>query len=204
MKKIESDYIQEYGDIPKYPYERLEYLFKTSNLTRYPEPLISDKIHSIESIKWNKVAFTFFLLPKATPRPRHNIRTNTFYVVGAKDNKDIFKRFISKCDVDMITTPCKFKCVSYLPVPKSMNTIDRILAELGYIRPITKPDWDNLGKTYSDMIQGTLLFDDNLIIEGISQKYYSIKPRIEIEIKYMEKHDSLFNEKKIRKKVEKI
>ena len=101
----------------------------------------------------------------------------------------------------MITTPCKFTCRSYLPIPKSMSAIEKILAEMGLIRPITKPDWDNIGKTYSDMIQGMLLLDDSLIIEGVSKKYYSTKPRVEIYIEYMEKYDCLYNERKIRKKV---
>ena len=83
-----------------------------------------------------------------------------------------------------------------------MRENEKILAEMGYIRPISKPDWDNVGKTYSDMIQGTLLFDDSLIIEGISRKFYSIKPRIEIKIEYMKKYDSLYNTNKMRKKVE--
>ena len=36
------------------------------------------------------------------------------------------------------------------------------------------------------MIQGLLLYDDSLIIKGVSEKKYSIKPRIEITISYIE------------------
>ena len=53
------------------------------------------------------------------------------------------------------------------------------------------------------MIQGLLIYDDALIIEGISRKWYSIKPRIEIKIKYMESFDSLFNLNKIESKLKK-
>ena len=60
-----------------------------------------------------------------------------------------------------------------------MSLVNQVLAELGLIRPLKKPDFDNLAKTYSDMTQGILLFDDALIIEGISRKWYSCKPRIE-------------------------
>ena len=81
-----------------------------------------------------------------------------------------------------------------------MNKVDTVLAELGWIRPITKPDWDNLGKTYSDMIQSTLLEDDSLIIEGTSKKYYSLKPRIEIHIEWADEHDCPYNYNKLRKK----
>ena len=84
-----------------------------------------------------------------------------------------------------------------------MNSVNKILAELGFIRPISKPDWDNLAKAYCDMIQGYLLEDDALIIEGISKKYYSIKPRVEITIEWMESFDCKYNEDKIINKIHK-
>lgn len=202
MKKIESDYIDKYGDIKRNDVDRLLDIMNNLKLSNKDKDNLFINMKFIKSIKWNRISFTIYLLPKSTPRPRHNMLRNTFYVIGAKDNKDIFKKFICNLDYDMITTPCKFTCVSYLPIPSGMNKIEKILSELGLIRPIVKPDWDNLGKTYSDMIQGTLLFDDSLIIEGVSKKYYSFKPRIEIIIDYMDEHDSMFNTKKMRKKVE--
>ena len=200
MKKIEIEYKDLYGNIPKDNTERLKHILDSMNLSNNSGQ-ITKGIQRILNIKWKSLDFIIYLLPKATPRPRHNRFMNTFYVMGAKDNKDIFKKFMLKHDFDMISTPCKFTCRSYFPIPKSMNNAEKILAELGLIRPISKPDWDNIGKTYSDMIQGFLLFDDSLIIKGVSEKYYSSKPRIEIHIEYMEEHDSKFNYNKMRKKV---
>jgi Holliday junction resolvase RusA-like endonuclease len=80
-----------------------------------------------------------------------------------------------------------------------MRLVDQVLAEMGLIRPLKKPDFDNLAKTYSDMVQGVLLYDDALIIEGISRKWYSCKPRIEIKFKYMTSYDSDYNKKRILK-----
>ena len=201
MKKIEEEYIEKYGDIPKNENERFQNLLNSLNLSKKSKSTIFPEINRILGMKWKNIDFIIYLLPKATPRPRHNGFRNIFYVIGAKDNKDIFRKFITKTDLPMISTPCKFTCISYLPIPNSMNSVEKILAELGLIRPIAKPDWDNIGKTYSDMIQGTLLFDDALIIEGVSKKFYSTKPRIEIHIEYMEGFDCKFNEKKIGKKV---
>lgn len=199
MKKIEKEYQEEYGDISKDSLERVLSMIDTqSNRKSKNYPILNQ----ILNMEWETVEFIIYLVPKATPRPRINHGKNIFYVSGAKDNKDIFKKFIIKHDFPLIVTPCKFYCDSYLPIPKSMRENEKILAEMGYIRPISKPDWDNVGKTYSDMIQGTLLFDDSLIIEGISRKFYSIKPRIEIKIEYMKKYDSLYNTNKMRKKVE--
>ena len=198
---IEKEYNKLYGDIPKYNNERIEYLLKNTNLKRN-KLKVYDEIKRITSIKWKKKSFTLYIIPKATPRPRSG-KNGIFYVKGASDNKKFFKEFIKDKELEIINTPCKIECISYLPISKSMNSVNKILSELGFIRPISKPDWDNLAKAYCDMIQGYLLEDDALIIEGISKKYYSIKPRVEITIEWMESFDCKYNEDKIINKIHK-
>lgn len=198
MLKIEKEYDELYGEIPKDYEGRLEYLLNKMNLKRFSEP-VYQYMKKIRDIKWKDISYTIYLLPKATPRPRSG-KNGIFYVKGAKDNKKFFQKYLIDQDIDLITTPCKFKCVSYFPIPNSMNNIEKIAAEMGLIRPISKPDWDNVGKAYCDMIQDLLIYDDSLIVEGISKKFYSIKPRIEITISYMEDFDSQFNKKKILNK----
>lgn len=198
---IEKEYNKLYGDIPKYNNERIDYLLKDTNLKRN-KLKVYDEIKRINSIKWKKKSFTLYIIPKATPRPRSG-KNGIFYVKGASDNKKFFKEFIKDKELEIINTPCKIECISYLPISKSMNSVNKILAELGFIRPISKPDWDNLAKAYCDMIQGYLLEDDALIIEGTSKKYYSIKPRVEIAIEWMESFDCKYNEDKIINKIHK-
>lgn len=195
MLKMEKDYDELYGDIPSDYEGRLEYLLNKMNLKKSSESVF-DYMKNIRDIKWKDISYTIYLLPKATPRPRTG-RNGIFYVKGANDNKKFFQKYLIDQEYELITTPCKFTCISYFPIPNSMNNIEKIAAELGLIRPISKPDWDNVAKAYCDMVQGLLLYDDSLIIEGVSKKYYSVKPRIEIKISYMEFHDSHFNKKKI-------
>ena len=190
---VGKEYDKLYGDIPKYNNERVEYLLKQTNLSR-SKLNVYDEIERINSIKWKKKSFTLYLIPKATPRPRSG-KNGIFYVKGASDNKKFFKEFIKDQELEIITTPCKIECVSYLPISKSMSSVDKILAELGFIRPISK--------AYCDMIQGFVLEDDSLIIEGVSKKFYSVKPRVEITIEWMESHDSKFNESKIVNRIHK-
>lgn len=199
MLKMEKEYEKEYGDIPRDSLDRIDYLLEGTKLNRC-KIHVYDEIHRIVNIKWKTISYTIYLLPKATPRPRSG-KNGIFYVKGASDNKKFFERHLINQDIPLITTPTKFHCVSYLPIPKSMNIVEKLCAELGFIHPVSKPDWDNVAKAYCDMIQGTLLYDDSLIIEGTSIKKYSIKPRIEITISYMEDYDSAFNEKKIKRKV---
>ena len=205
MLKAEKEYNELYGDIPKDYFDRLNILIKSLRKKKKKEKInIFDEIRRINLVEWKTVKFTVWLVPKATPRPRINKMTQLFYVSGSDVNKKLFHKFMKENPHEMITTPMRFKTVVYLPTPKTMTESEKILAEMGYIRPISKPDFDNVAKTYADMIQGTLIYDDALIIEGISEKFYSIKPRIEITIDYMSEFDSLFNRKKIESKLDKI
>lgn len=198
MLKLEKDYNEKYGNIPKDSCGRFDYLLKTYR-PKKSNKKVFDEIKRIESIEWKTIRYTIYLLPKATPRPRSG-KNGIFYVKGAKDNKKIFEKFMKNQDIDIITTPTKFYCTSYFPIPESMSFVEKVCAELGFIRPTSKPDWDNVAKTYCDMCQGFLLYDDSLIVEGTSQKYYSVKPRIEIIISYMTDYDSNFNKRKITRK----
>jgi Holliday junction resolvase RusA-like endonuclease len=198
MLKIEKEYNEKYGDIPSDSDERLNYLLRTINLKK-SQKKINDEISRIKNIKWKTIKYTIYLLPKATPRPRSG-KNGVFYVKGAKDNKKIFEKFMTNQDIDIITTPTKFYCNAYFPIPSSMSAVEKVCAELGFIRPTSKPDWDNVAKTYCDMCQGFLIYDDSLIVEGTTSKYYSVKPRIEVTISYMEDYDSNFNKRKIIRK----
>ncbi len=198
MLKLEKEYQEKYGNIPSGSCERMDYLLSNIHALK-SKTKFNDEVNRITSIKWKEISYTIFLLPKATPRPRSG-RNGLFYVKGAKDNKKIFEKYMINQEIDLITTPTKFYCNSYFPIPESMSSIEKVLAEFGFIRPTSKPDWDNVAKAYCDMCQGFLLYDDSLIIEGVSKKYYSVKPRIEIKIKYMEDYDSTFNKKKIKAK----
>ena len=199
MLKMEKEYLKEYGDVPKEFTSRIDELLKEANLSRY-KIHVYEEVHPIFHIEWKTFKYTIYLLPKATPRPRSG-KNGIFYVKGSSDNKKFFeKNFIKQEDIPLITTPTKFACRSYLPIPKSMHPVEKILAEMGFIYPISKPDWDNLAKAYCDMIQGIILYDDSLVVDGLSQKRYSTKPRIEIEISYMTDYDSQFNKNKILKK----
>lgn len=200
MKKKElQKYNDQYGEIPKKFMERFNYLLKVVNLSDKHLIEIRNKIKKYFNHKWEKEKYVIFFFPKATARPRLSGFTKKFYVSDAKSNNDTFKKFCEEAGINnLITTPCKLLIETYYPMP-NLNKVDTILAELKLIRPLSKPDWDNVGKTYSDMIQNNILLDDSLVIDGRSVKYYSIKPRIEITIEYMTKYDCKYNKNKVEK-----
>lgn len=200
MKKKEIDeYNNKFGEIPKDFSERFNYLIKTIKLPDKEVKKLKSYTTKLLKSKWTELNFVIYFYPKATPRPRSG-RNGAFYVKGAKDNNKAFEDFINTTEheFEIISTPCTFLVDIYLPMPSSgMSKVEKLLAELKLIRPVSKPDWDNAGKTYSDMVQKHLLLEDSLIIDGRTRKFYSIKPRIEIQIKYMNKYDCKYNKRKV-------
>lgn len=196
MLKFEKEYQKKYGEISCDKEERISSMKSKFNQSQEKE--YRKAIELLEKIEWGEQTFTIFLSPKGTPRPRYG-KHGVFYVKGAKDNRKYFEKYLIDKDVTFIKTPTIFKCKTYFPIPQSMTKVEKVLAEEGYIRPITRPDWDNLAKTYCDMIQGFTVFDDAIIVHGETEKYYSSKPRIEITLRWMKNFDSSFNKKKIEK-----
>lgn len=197
------EFDEKYKDIPEDFGDRFKYLWEILKIKEKDLKEIKTQIKHIKSIKKNTINLVVNFKPEATPRPRLSMISNTFYVKGASEYKRLFEKAVEENNIELITTPCEFHCITYTPIPTAMSKIEKVLAELGLIPNISKPDWDNMAKTYCDMIQHGLVLDDSLIYKGTLEKRYSIKPRVEITIKYFNKYDSTFNKKKIQNIIEK-
>lgn len=199
LKDDIKNYYENYKDIPKDPIGRLNELIKSLSLKSRELEQIKHKIHVAQLNKWKELNLVIFLVPKACPRPRFSKKTKRFYVFDAMDNSKLFKEFIDSLNENLgiIATSTKINIDAYMPIPNDMNRQDKVLAELKLIRPISAPDYDNITKTYCDMIQKHLLLNDSLVIEGRTRKFYSTKPRVELNISYLEKHDSSYNKRKV-------
>ena len=94
MKKIIKEYMSDYGEILSNDFERYDEILKQTSKKSLNKKPLTDLILKISNIEWNRYHFIVYLLPKATPRPRCSKGSFVFYVKGAKDNKDIFSKFI--------------------------------------------------------------------------------------------------------------
>lgn len=199
MKKKYKDYFDKYGDVEENYLDRFHSMMSELKFSNKDMGKLRELIPKFLYRKWNKMDFTFYMIPKPTSRPRTTSFHKRFYVKDASDNNELFKTFIEECtDINFtVTTPTKLYCDIFLPTPTGMNKFEKILSELKLIYAISRPDWDNLGKTYSDMIQGFFLLDDSLIVDGNVRKFYSTKPRIEIHLEFMDEYDCKFNKRKI-------
>lgn len=122
--------------------------------------------------------------PKAQPRARYSSRLNAMYD-GAKSLKQsVVEQVVHQLPKDFKPTEnmVTFNAIFYLPIPKSFGNANKVRAELGIIRPLSKPDKDNLEKLLYDALTSFLYKDDSCVVGGTGEKYYSCKPRTEITL----------------------
>lgn len=195
MSVLNKRYKELYDALPDDYNDQIEFI---KQHTKLDDKKVQDLINYITSLEWKTLKFSFNVIPQPAARPRFT-QSGVVYVEGAKENWKYVRQIIY--DTPIIHTACKLLVESYFPIPKSMSASEKILAQMKYIRPTGGGDWDNLGKTYSDAIQKTLILNDNIIISGTSEKYYCLKPRVDITIEYQVDYDSNYNKKRIESSI---
>ena len=88
-----------------------------------------------------------------------------------------------------LTGPLIVSLKFYRQVQSSVSKKERELRLSGIHRPIVKPDTDNYIKSTLDGLNGLLWEDDNQIVKIVAEKYYSDRPRIEIEVERLEQNE---------------
>ncbi|MDM8222515.1 RusA family crossover junction endodeoxyribonuclease [Limosilactobacillus vaginalis] len=81
-----------------------------------------------------------------------------------------------------LTGPLKVELKFFRHVQSSLSKKERELRLSGSHRPVVKPDTDNYIKSTLDGLNGLLWEDDNQIVDLIAHKYYSDRPRVEVEV----------------------
>ncbi len=81
-----------------------------------------------------------------------------------------------------LTGPLMVELNFFRHVQSSVSKKERKLRLSGSHRPVVKPDTDNYIKSTLDGLNGLLWEDDNQIVDLVAHKYYSDKPRVEIEV----------------------
>lgn len=200
----QDDYDKKFGAIPIDYKERLEWLYDSLKVTeRQAFEILTKRDKMINNLSYFDTQIILFEVPEGSPRPRFRIvnRSNLsnmaisnpnfvhVYSLTGKEDNVFMKRLMSKEEFDaldfMICTPCIVDMYAFMKTPSYYNKEDTILAEIGLHRPISKPDWDNIGKKYSDMFNANVWLDDTLVIDGSIHRYYSVLPRVEIRLRYL-------------------
>ena len=203
-KQKASEYEEKFGGIPVDFKERMSWLYDILRITeKQGYEIMMTRSQMLGSLFYYDFNVVLFEVPEGSPRPRFRLvnRKNlanmaianpsfvhVYSITGAEDNK-FMRRLIDEGELkqldQLICTPCVVDISAYMKTPTSYNKQDTILAEIGLIRPIFKPDFDNIAKKYSDMFNANVWLDDTLVVDGSVHKYYSVLPRIEIRIRYL-------------------
>ena len=185
------------------------------------EEILRAKYNILSSLYYSDdILVVLYEEPEGSPRPRaryvnkSNLTSyaksdpgyiQVYSLTGASDRK-FTKRLIDDNDLmkldHLICTPCDVEYNTFSKTPSSYNTINTFLSEVGIIRPISKPDFDNMEKKYADMYNGNVWIDDALVQDAAIHKYYSILPRVEIRLKFLNLLYTKYQYEQIIKRVE--
>ena len=215
-------YESKYSEIPRDYIERLSWMYDKYHITKAKaEEILRAKYQILSSLYYSDdILVVLYEEPEGSPRPRARYVNKTnltsyaksdpgyiqvYSLTGASDRK-FMKRLIDDNDLmkldHLICTPCDVEYNTFSKTPSSYNTINTFLSEVGIIRPISKPDFDNMEKKYADMYNGNVWIDDALVQDAAIHKYYSILPRVEIRLKFLNLLYTKYQYEIIKKRVE--
>lgn len=196
-------YNENYGHIPIDYNDRLSWMFDEYKLSVAKcNEILEKRDQMMQNLFFTDLNINLFEEPEGSKRSRFRIINRTNFASAAISNPSFVHVYTPDASSDnahmkrltedglveleqMICTPCMVHYKTYIKTPSSFSVTDKFLAEIGLSRPIVKPDWDNMGKKYSDMSNANIWLDDSFVISGTVDKFYSILPRIEINIKYL-------------------
>ena len=86
-------------------------------------------------------------------------------------------------DYKFSDVPIEVHITAYFVITKSFSKIKKEYAIQNIIKPIKKPDIDNICKVLLGGLNGVAYDDDKVVTDLIIRKRYSYEPRVEIRIK---------------------
>ena len=132
--------------------------------------------------------FTVVGEPFGKMRPRFRVVNRNVQTYSPTANimheREIQLSYMAQCRNFMFPegTPIYILIDSYSPIPKSASKSRKRQMLCFQIRPKSKPDWDNIGKTVCDALNGIAYKDDAMVVDGRVRKFYANEPRMEIVI----------------------
>ena len=157
------------------------------------------KVDNIEiNRKYESIRVVMYEQPVKTDRPR--AFNSHIYSPNAAANHSYFEKAVKGIckDIKLINTPAEITINAYIEMPSRVPPDEVILFEGKVLDIIDMPDYDNIGKAYTDMLKNVLIIDDDIFHRGEINKFYSVVPRVEIIIRYQKSHDSDYVFKKIK------
>ena len=203
-KKKMIEYEEKYSHIPKEYNKRLEWMYDNFKLSdKKAENILKLRNEMINSLRYDTISFVLYEVPMGKERPRFRVLSKKqlingainnpnfvqVYSLSAQDDSTYMNRLVNSSDIialdQLLCTPVYAEFICYFPTPKSYSQDRVFLAEIGLDRPISKPDFDNIEKKYADMFNKNIWLDDVFVVDSSVHKFYSILPRIEIRLHFL-------------------
>lgn len=133
------------------------------------------------------VKLVFNIEPQSQLRPRAAYTRSHHIVVYDPKTTHEYKQRLRQLAQKQYTQPAlttalKVDVSFFRPVQRSISTKERARRISGEHRPVVKSDIDNYIKALFDALNGVVWQDDKQIVDLVAHKFYSDKPRIEIEV----------------------
>ncbi len=122
-------------------------------------------------------------------RPRMNTRTGKAYTpTKTKTYEYLIRQWFlyNYPDFEMTLSSVKITIIAYFNIPKSMSNKKREKMLNNEIRPMKKPDIDNITKIVLDALNKFVYKDDTQVIELEVKKYYADLPKVYVKIEELE------------------
>lgn len=121
--------------------------------------------------------------PMGKARPRMTKRGFVYTPKKTVNYETLIKElFIIKYpNFQPIEGPVRMNLSAWLKMPKTSKRKTEAM-ESGEIRPTKKPDISNILKICEDALSSLAFFDDKQIVEVEVKKWFSNRPRVELEI----------------------
>lgn len=131
----------------------------------------------------SKITFTVPVTPRGWARARR--KGNVYFV---DQETAAFKRAVTAFAAEamrhsvLLEGPVAMTVISIMPVPASWPRKKTEAALRGEVRPMTKPDADNLAKGVADSLNLVVYRDDAQIVSLRSEKFYGARPEVQVAV----------------------
>lgn len=123
--------------------------------------------------------------PKGKARPRV-VRTSAGTRAYTPDKTVAYEELVrirfSELHREPLEGEVAARITAYYAIPKSATKKRGALMECNQIRPMKKPDADNVSKIILDALNGLAYHDDSQVVELSISKRFATIPRVEVEL----------------------
>mgnify|MGYP000106680478 CR=1 FL=1 len=135
-----------------------------------------------------RVQFTVSGSPQGKGRPRFSTHGGRG-ITHPPDKTAIYENLVRleyerQCQGNRFseTAALSVEIFAYYDIPQSASKKQKQAMRDRLVRPTKKPDFDNIGKTICDSLNGYAYRDDAQVVDGSVHKFYSDVPRVEVII----------------------